>query len=263
MNKIDVLFSDNKKKNIKTNIAYIVAGYPNIDFTKSFLLNLDKTSVDLLEIGIPYSDPLADGSLISEASFKASEEGITTDSVFNLLMDIKDSITKPLVFLVYYNLIFSYGIENFIEKCIQSNIQGLIIPDLPYEESEDIFRKLSDKNISLIPLVSVTSENRIERIISRGSGFIYAIGSLGVTGSQHVDLNRLESFIENIEKKSDLPVALGFGIKNNDDVNTMRKYVDGVIVGTSIVSLTSSNDLETVIGEINNIFRQKKLNKYK
>ena len=251
---IKEVFDTNKFENRKTNIGYIVAGYPDIEFTKNFLLNLDKTSIDILELGIPYSDPLADGKLISNASFKASQEGITTDTVFNLLFDIKEKISRPLVFLVYYNLIFSYGIDAFIEKCIQSDIKGLIIPDLPYEESELIFKKLSDSDIALIPLVSVTSQERIEKIVSRGCGFVYAVGSLGVTGSMQVSLERLETFIENIRLKTDLPVSLGFGIKDNDSVKIMRKYADGVIIGTSIVSLTSSGNLEYTINEINKFF---------
>ncbi len=251
---IKEVFDTSSSENRKTNIGYVVAGYPDIEFTKSFLLNLDKTSIDILELGIPYSDPLADGKLISDASFKASQSGITTDTVFNLLLDIKGSISRPLVFLIYYNLIFSYGVDAFIEKCIQADIKGLIIPDLPYEESESLFKKLSDSNIALIPLVSVTSQDRIEKIVSRGKGFIYAVGSLGVTGSMQVSLDRLETFIGNIRSKSDLPVSLGFGIKNNENVRTMRKYADGVIIGTSIVSLTSSGNLEYTINEINKLF---------
>ena len=252
---IKEVFKKSKSENRKTNIGYIVAGYPDISFTKDFLINLDKTSIDILEIGIPYSDPLADGKLISDASFKASQAGITTDTVFDLLLDIKGKIVKPLVFLVYYNLVFSYGIDSFIEKCRKTGIKGLIIPDLPYEEAENMFKKLSENNMNLIPLISVTSQDRIAKIISRGSGFIYAVGSLGVTGSKQVDLNRLEDFIENIRSKSDLPISLGFGIKNNDNVKTMRKYADGVIIGTSIVELTSSGDLEYTINEINKFFK--------
>ena len=251
---IKEIFIQNNIKKRKTNIGYIVAGYPTVKFTKDLLINLNKTSIDILEIGIPYSDPLADGKLISDASFKTSQKGVNTDTVFNLLYDLKDKISKPLVFLVYYNLIFSYGIDDFIKKCVESNIKGIIIPDLPYEESEEIFKKLENKNISLIPLVSVTSQERIEKIISRGNGFIYAIGSLGVTGSKQVDLNRLEFFIKNIRSKSDLPICLGFGIKTNDDVKSMRKYVDAVIIGTSIVELTSSGNLGYTINEINKLF---------
>ena len=255
MNSIKNVFEKKKQNGEKTNIGYVVAGYPNLEFTKKFLENLDKTSIDILEVGVPYSDPLADGKLISEASFAASEAGVTTDTVFDLINEVKEKVTKPLVFLIYYNLIFSYGIDKFIKKCVECGIKGLLVPDLPYEEAKELFEKAKENNIDFIPFVSVTSQDRIEKVASRGSGFVYAIGSLGVTGSKQVDLPRLEKFIENIRTKTDLPVSLGFGIKNNDNVNTMRKFADGVIVGTSIVEITKSNDVNFTIQKINELFK--------
>ena len=255
MNSIKNVFEKKKQNGEKTNIGYVVAGYPNLEFTKNFLENLDKTSIDILEVGVPYSDPLADGKLISEASFTASEAGVTTDTVFDLINEVKEKVTKPLVFLIYYNLIFSYGIDKFIKKCVECGIKGLLVPDLPFEEAKELFEKAKENNIDFIPFVSVTSQDRIEKVASRGSGFVYAIGSLGVTGSKQVDLPRLEKFIENIRTKTDLPVSLGFGIKNNDNVNTMRKFADGVIVGTSIVEITKSNDVNFTIQKINELFK--------
>ena len=255
MNSIKNVFEKKRQNGEKTNIGYVVAGYPNLEFTKKFLENLDKTSIDILEVGVPYSDPLADGKLISEASFAASEARVTTDTVFDLINEVKEKVTKPLVFLIYYNLIFSYGIDKFIKKCVECGIKGLLVPDLPYEEAKELFEKAKENNIDFIPFVSVTSQDRIEKVASRGSGFVYAIGSLGVTGSKQVDLPRLEKFIENIRTKTDLPVSLGFGIKNNDNVNTMRKFADGVIVGTSIVEITKSNDVNFTIQKINELFK--------
>ncbi len=255
MNSIKNVFEKKRQNGEKTNIGYVVAGYPNLEFTKKFLENLDKTSIDIIEVGVPYSDPLADGKLISEASFAASEAGVTTDTVFDLINEVKEKVTKPLVFLIYYNLIFSYGIDKFIKKCVECGIKGLLVPDLPYEEAKELFEKAKENNIDFIPFVSVTSQDRIEKVASRGSGFVYAIGSLGVTGSKQVDLPRLEKFIENIRTKTDLPVSLGFGIKNNDNVNTMRKFADGVIVGTSIVEITKSNDVNFTIQKINELFK--------
>ncbi len=170
------------------------------------------------------------------------------------MTSVKDKITKPLVFLIYYNLVFAYGIDNFIEKCVKSGIKGIIIPDLPFEEAHEISKKLKKNNISFIPLVSVTSEERISKIASLGDGFIYAIGSLGVTGTKQVDLERLKNFISEIKNVSELPVSLGFGIRNNEDVKKMRQYVDGVIIGTSIVELTSSGNVEFTVNEINKLF---------
>ena len=242
-------------KDKSINIGFIVAGFPNINFTRNFLEHLNDTSIDILEIGIPYSDPIADGKLISEASFKACQSGVTTDTVFDTLISEKNNINKPLVFLVYYNLIFAYGIDNFIKKSVEAKISGIIVPDLPYEEAEEFVTKLRSVCISFIPLVSVTSDNRIPKLVSQGDGFIYAIGSLGVTGTKPVSLDRLKEFVKEIKKFTDLPVALGGGIKKNDGVNVLRNYADGVIIGTSIVNLTASNDLNSAIDGINNLFK--------
>ena len=144
-NTIATVFSEKEK----VNIGYIVAGYPSVDFTKSFLSNLDRTAIDILEIGIPYSDPLADGKLISQASFAASQAGVTTDTVFDMLASVKGKVHKPLVFLVYYNLVFAYGVDAFLQKCAEVGISGLIIPDLPYEEAQELVEKLT-KNLRLI-----------------------------------------------------------------------------------------------------------------
>ena len=147
-----------KKKNV--NIGYIVAGYPSTQFTKEFLTKLDDSAIDILEIGIPYSDPLADGKHIAEASFAASQAGVTTDVVFDLLNSVKEKVHKPLVFLVYYNLVFAYGVEAFVKRSAEVGIKGMIIPDLPYEEATEVARLLNAYNIAFIPLVSVTSGNR-------------------------------------------------------------------------------------------------------
>ena len=140
-----------EKKNV--NIGYIVAGYPSTQFTKEFLTKLDDSAIDILEIGIPYSDPLADGKHIAEASFAASQAGVTTDVVFDLLNSVKEKVHKPLVFLVYYNLVFAYGVEAFVKRSAEVGIKGMIIPDLPYEEATEVAQLLNAHNIAFIPLV--------------------------------------------------------------------------------------------------------------
>ena len=197
MNKLKNIFD--KKKNV--NIGYIVGGFPDIDYTRKFLLNLEKSPVDILEIGIPYSDPIADGKVISEASFKAAQNNITPDTIFDLLISEKGNIHTPLVFLIYYNLIFAYGIDNFIKKSAEAGITGLVIPDLPYEEAHEFIEKLNENNIAFIPLVSVTSKDRIPKLVSQGNGFIYAVASLGVTGTKQVSPDRLTDFIHKIKER--------------------------------------------------------------
>jgi tryptophan synthase alpha chain len=250
MNKLEKVF----KEKSDVNIGYIVGGFPDIDYTKEFLLNLKKSPIDILEIGIPYSDPIADGKIISEASFKAAQNNITPDTVFDLLISEKENINTPLVFLIYYNLIFAYGIDNFISKSVEAGITGLVIPDLPYEEAGELIEKLNKNNIAFIPLVSVTSKNRILKLVTQGSGFIYAIASLGVTGTKQVPAERLADFIHEIKKYTQLPVAIGFGIKNKEDIKKLRNFADGLIVGTSIVKLTESCKPDDILPELRELF---------
>ena len=250
MNKLENIFKE--KKNV--NIGYIVGGYPDIEYTRKFLLNLEKSPIDILEIGIPYSDPIADGKIISEASFEAAQNNVTPDSIFDLLISEKVNISAPLVFLIYYNLIFAYGIDNFIKKSVKAGITGLIIPDLPYEEAQELIEKLNENNIAFIPLVSVTSKDRIPKLVSQGSGFIYAIASLGVTGTKQVSPDRLTDFIYEIKEYTELPVAIGFGIKNKEDIKKLRNSADGLIVGTSIVKLTKDCNPDEIIPKLQDLF---------
>ncbi|QKG28602.1 tryptophan synthase subunit alpha [Campylobacter sp. RM16187] len=238
----------------KANIGYIVAGYPSIEHTKEFLLNLDESALDLVELGVPYSDPLADGKLIAEASFDAVTKGINTDTVFNLLEECKGRINKPLVFLVYYNLVFSYGVEKFIARSSEVGISGFIIPDLPYEECEEVSALCDKFGLDLVPLISVTSAHRTDKILNIGRGFIYALGAIGVSGSERASIDRLKNLVSNLKQKSDLPVAVGFGVKNSSDVSEVKSFADGAIIGTEIVKLTAKFSGKKLIEEINKLF---------
>ena len=153
----------------KANIGYVVAGYPSVEATKEFLLNLDGSCLDLLELGIPYSDPLADGKLIAQASFETAQSGVNTDVVFDMLEGCKAKVTKPLVFLVYYNIIFAYGVDKFLKRSVEAGVSGFIVPDLPCEECEEFALKCKELNLSLIPLISVTSGGRADGILKFGS----------------------------------------------------------------------------------------------
>lgn len=236
----------------KANIAYIVAGYPSATHTANFINNLDKSCINLLEIGIPYSDPLADGKVIFDASFQACQNGITTDSVFEILSDCKT--TRALVFLVYYNLIFAYGEDKFIQKAKEARISGFIIPDLPFEENKDMFEKCQKAGIALIPLISVTSDHRAKKVLSRSSGFIYGLGAIGVTGSRQTPQDRLKNMVKDLKKMSDLPVAIGFGIKTKDDVKSTYEYADGAIIGTNIVKLCKDYEGVELMKKVDELF---------
>lgn len=235
------------------NIGYIVAGYPNIEHTKNFLNSLDECALDIVEIGIPYSDPLADGAVVFNASFQAVQNGVNTDTVFEILSEVETK--KPLIFLVYFNLIFAYGMKKFIKKCAETGISGLIIPDLPFEENEEIFKLCEKEKIALIPLISITSEHRAKKVLSRAGGFIYAISAIGVTGTKLTPMERLKNMLSDLKKMSDLPVAVGFGIRTNEDIRNMRKYADGVILGTSIVKLSEEFEGKEFLQKINELFK--------
>lgn len=239
----------------KANVAYIVAGYPNLTLTREFLAHLDESKIDILEIGIPYSDPIADGAVIFEAVSKALQGGASVHKVFELLEGVKT--TKTLVFLVYYNLIFSYGLKKFVANAKKVGIQGLIVPELPYEENEELFKECQKAHIALIPLVSVTtSEERLKKILSRASGFVYALASVGITGGNQMAHKRLENLVKRIKKHTNLPVFAGFGIKDKSDVKECKKVADGAIVGTSVVQAFDSGDLKEVMKKVDEFFRQ-------
>ncbi|ARR00226.1 tryptophan synthase subunit alpha [Campylobacter porcelli] len=247
MDKIQKAFNDKK-----ANIGYIVAGYPNLEYTKEFLNLLDESCLDILEIGIPYSDPLADGKLIANAAFEACQNGVTTNSVFDILKEIKTK--KALVFLVYYNIILSYGEDRFLQDSKECGISGILVPDMPYEESKEFASKCQKHGISLIRLIAPTSANRSKEIASNADGFIYAVGSLGVTGGEQSSIDRLKDMIKSIKDSSKLPVAIGFGVKNSQDVKAIKEYADGAIIGTKIVEITSKFDPQTAHKKIKELF---------
>ena len=244
---------DKFKKAFKNgaNIGYLVAGYPSLEYTKEFLNTLDNSALDLLEIGIPYSDPIADGPAIRDASFEAVNSGVNARAVFHMLGSVKT--TKCLVFLVYYNTIFSYGEDKFIADCAKVGISGLIIPDLPFEENCSLAKKCAKLGIALVPLISVTTGHRAKKILKHASGFVYMIASLGVTGSKQSPEDRLKELAKNIKKISSLPVAVGFGVRSNEDVKRLRSFCDGVIMGTVLVEASknkSVSELNALISEL-------------
>ncbi|TKX30230.1 tryptophan synthase subunit alpha [Campylobacter sp. MIT 12-5580] len=237
----------------KANVAFSVFGYPNLATTKAFLQRLDTSKIDILELGIAYSDPIADGRIISEAALQALNEGINIHEVFKSLTELK--IKKPIVFLVYYNLIFSYGIKQFVEESKKVGIKGLIVPELPFEENEELFRECEKAGLALIPLISVTtSKERMQKILTRASGFVYVVASLGITGGKQVGFSRLKSLVKELRAYTTLPIFIGFGIKNAKDVQNIKQICDGAIVGTSIVEAFKEKKITKIMQKVNEIF---------
>lgn len=239
----------------KANVAYMVLGYPNLKITEEFLRHLDESSIDVLELGIPYSDPIADGEVIANAAKIALDKGINIHKIFELLAKVKTK--KALVFMVYYNLIFSYGLENFVKKSKALGISALIVPELSYEESKTLYKECQKYDIALITLVSITTpKERVKELVKNAKGFIYLLASVGITGGQRVGNELLQEKIQEIQSFTKLPIYVGFGVKNNADVKSIRKIADGVIVGTNIVKLFASNDIKQILKGVEEIFEK-------
>lgn len=231
----------------KAFVPYIMAGDGGLDTLKEKLLFLQSAGVTAIEIGIPFSDPVADGLVIQEAGERALAEGVTLTRVMDELALANGELTTPLLIMTYLNPILSYGIKNFVEKCNLIGISGLIIPDLPMEESFLIEKELTDTNIVLIPLVSLTSpKERIRKIAAVSKGFIYAVTVNGITGSQVGFDESLANHFAYLKKYSSVPVLAGFGISTPEQVRSMGDIADGVIVGSAIVEAFHRQDLERV-----------------
>ncbi len=224
-------------KNGKAFIPFITCGDPDLETTAAAVREMVKNGASLIELGIPFSDPTAEGPVIQGANLRALTGGVTTDKVFDLVRELRKDISVPMVFMTYANVVFSYDAEKFISTCQEIGIDGLILPDLPYEEKEE-FQPLCDKyDVDLISLIAPTSENRIAMIAKEASGFIYLVSSLGVTGMRSEIKTDLASIVEVIRQNSNVPCAIGFGISNPEQAKKMADISDGAIVGSAIIKI--------------------------
>ncbi|SES89036.1 tryptophan synthase, alpha chain [Natronincola peptidivorans] len=222
-------------KQEKALITYITAGDPDLNTTQQLVLEMEKAGADIIELGIPYSDPLADGPVIQRASQRALAGGANIDTIFQLVESIRRDTEIPLVFLVYFNCVFKYGLERFLNKCHRKGIDGLVIPDLPLEERSELQNMMQQYAIDLIPLVAPTSEERIKKIVANASGFVYCVSSMGVTGKRNSFDVDLAGFVDKVKKHTNIPAALGFGISTPETVEKLKNQCDGLIVGSAII----------------------------
>lgn len=235
MNRIESTFKTLKSANKKAFIGYITAGDPTVEHTLGLLKALEKGGCDIIEIGIPFSDPLADGPVIQAAGQRALEGGINVGQVFEVVEAFRKESQVPLAFLVYTNTIVVYGKERFIQTCANLGVDALIVPDLPYEERDEIYEDILKTDIALIPFASPTSKERLNFTLKDGKGFVYCVSSMGVTGRDSEFHKDLESYVAQVRANTDLPIAIGFGISTKEDVSKMAALGDAVIVGTAIV----------------------------
>ena len=240
MNKILELFSKKEKRVI----PFITAGYPNINSTIDLVLAAENAGASMIEIGMPFSDPQADGPIIQYANEVALENGITIKEIFNQVKHIRLKSNIPIALMGYYNPILRMGPEKFTENCVASGVDGLILPDLPFDEATPFCKILKKNNICPILLVAPnTSNKKILKISKLAGGLIYAVSILGITGDAVNDKTYLKKYLKRIRKHSSTPFIVGFGIKSNDDVIWFNKYSDGAVVGSAIIKeLKNSKD---------------------
>lgn len=221
----------------KAFIPFITCGDPDLDTTEAAVRAAAENGADLIELGIPFSDPTAEGPVIQGANIRALRGGVTTDKIFALVRRLRQEVTIPMVFMTYANVVFSYGSERFICTCREIGIDGLILPDLPFEEKEEFLPICRRYEVDLISLIAPTSENRIARIAREAEGFIYLVSSLGVTGMRTEIKTDLASIVKVIRENTKVPCAIGFGISTPKQAGEMAAVADGVIVGSAIIRL--------------------------
>lgn len=238
-------------ENGKAFIAFITCGDPDLETTAAAVRSAVENGADLIELGIPFSDPTAEGPVIQEANVRALAGGVTTDKVFELVKELRKDVSVPMVFMTYANVVFSYGAQRFISTCREIGIDGLILPDLPYEEKEEFQPICHEYGVDLISLIAPTSANRIAMIAREAEGFLYIVSSLGVTGSRENIRTDIAFMVEEVRRNTDVPCAIGFGISTPEQAAEMAQYADGVIVGSGIVSIIAEHgkDAAPYVGE--------------
>ena len=224
-------------QNKKAFIPFITCGDPDLETTKAVVREAVKNGADLIELGIPFSDPTAEGPVIQGANLRALSTGVTTDKIFDLVRELRLDVKIPMVFMTYANVVFSYGAERFISTCKEIGMDGLILPDLPFEEKEEFEPLCNQYGVDLISLIAPTSENRIAMIAKEAKGFIYLVSSLGVTGTRSEITTDLASIVRVIRENTDVPCAIGFGISKPEQAKKMSQIADGVIVGSAIIKI--------------------------
>lgn len=221
----------------KAFIPFITCGDPDLETTAAAVRAAVENGADLIELGIPFSDPTAEGPVIQGANLRALKGGVTTDRIFGLVRDLRRDVTVPLVFMTYANVVFSYGTERFLAACREVGVDGLILPDVPFEEREEFLPFCKRYGVDLISLIAPTSAHRIAKIAREAEGFLYIVSSLGVTGARSEITTDLSAMVEVVRQNTAIPCAVGFGISTPEQARRMAEVSDGAIVGSAIVKL--------------------------
>ena len=232
--------------NGKAFIPFVTCGDPDLETTAALVRTMAEAGADLIELGIPFSDPTAEGPVIQGANMRALAGGVTTDKIFDMVRDLRRDITVPMVFMTYANVVFTYGTERFVSVCRDIGMDGLILPDLPFEEKDEFAPVCRAYGIDIISLVAPTSADRIAMIAREAEGFLYVVSSLGVTGPRSEITTDLASIIRVVRENTSIPCAIGFGISTPEQARKMAALSDGVIVGSAIVRLVEQYGREAV-----------------
>ena len=232
MNKIAGAFSHGKAF-----IAFITCGDPDLGTTAECVRAAVDGGADLIELGIPFSDPTAEGPVIQSANARALAGGVTTDKIFAMVGELRRDVSVPMVFMTYANVVYSYGIERFCDRCVEAGIDGMILPDVPFEEKEEFAPACRERGLSFISLIAPTSENRVAMIAREAEGFLYIVSSMGVTGVRSEITTDIGAMVELVRKSTSIPCAVGFGISTPEQAAKMAGLSDGAIVGSAIVRL--------------------------
>lgn len=227
-------------KNGKAFIPFLTAGDPSLDKTEEFIVAMAEAGADLIEIGIPFSDPIAEGPVIQEADIRALASGTTIDGIFAMVASVRQKVSIPLVFMTYLNPVFHYGYEAFCSRCEEVGISGIIIPDLPYEEKGELADICQAHSMDLISMIAPTSEARIRSIAAEAKGFLYVVSSMGVTGVRSEITTDIGAMTKLVREAGNVPAAIGFGISGPEQAAAMAQHADGVIVGSAIVKIIAA-----------------------
>ncbi|MBQ9042652.1 MAG: tryptophan synthase subunit alpha [Eggerthellaceae bacterium] len=227
--------------NGKAFIPFITCGDPDLETTKALVFALQDAGADIIELGVPFSDPTAEGPVIQGANLRALSGGVTTDAIFDMVAEIRSDVRIPLVFMTYGNIVYHYGIERFCERAEDVGISGLILPDTPYEEKDEFAPACARHGIAYVSLIAPTSAERVAMIAAEAQGFVYCVSSLGVTGTRDAITTDIDALVARVRAATDAPVAVGFGISTPEQAATMAAKSDGAIVGSALVKLVAEH----------------------
>ena len=233
-------------ENKKAFIPFVTAGDPCLEITERLVIEMADAGADLIELGIPFSDPVAEGVVIQQADERALSAGTTTDKIFDMVKRIRTKTDIPLAFMTYINPVFVYGAERFLKNCSDCGIDALIVPDLPFEEKHELFPYCEKYGVCLISLIAPTSDQRIGMIASEVQGFVYCVSSLGVTGVRSEITTDIGAMVNRIKAVKDIPCAIGFGISTPEQARNMARVADGVIVGSAIVRIVAQYGMDCI-----------------